>query len=199
MPERHGVRYGLPVSDDAAVLSGFLSGHSESHARVDRWILEALRTQAFSLGSDTEDVAQEVRRKLLISFRDERFRGESSLRTYVWKVAQRAAIDHARTRRRRIAPVPLEWEPVSDQEGPDAGLFLASRRTVFQKLMASLGEECRRLWELIFFEDLPYAEVARRLGITEGNVKVRALRCRNRAKEIYRGGVTSPPAGRPSP
>jgi RNA polymerase sigma factor (sigma-70 family) len=180
-------------------MAGFLEGQHDSHARVDRWILEALRTRAFSLGAETEDVAQEVRRKLLLSFRDERFRGEASLRTYVWKVAQRAAIDHARTRRRRIEPVPLESEPPSGEAGPDEGLERASRRALFLKLMENLGAECRRLWELIFFEDLPYAEVARRLAITEGNVKVRAYRCRHRAMEIHRGGVTSPAPRRPSP
>jgi RNA polymerase sigma-70 factor (ECF subfamily) len=186
------------VSDDAAVMAGFLEGQRESHSQIDRWILEVLRTRAFSLGSDTEDVAQEVRRKLLLSFREERFRGEASLRTYVWKVTQRAAIDHARARRRRIEPLPLEVEPAGTLEGPDQRLEAASRRAVFQSLLESLGDDCRRLWELIFFEELPYAEVGRRLGITEGNVKVRALRCRVRAREIYLERVTSGEVRRPS-
>ena len=59
-----------------AVISGFLRGERDCHAQVDRWIHEVLGHRRFSLGSDLDDVAQEVRRKLLLSFRAERFRGD---------------------------------------------------------------------------------------------------------------------------
>jgi RNA polymerase sigma-70 factor, ECF subfamily len=180
-----------------AVISGFLRGEHDCHAQVDRWIHEVLGHRRFSLGSDLDDVAQEVRRKLLLSFRAERFRGDSSLRTYVWKAAQRAVIDHARSRRRRSV-VPLEsLPPVPALETADGNVTERDRRDVFRRVMETLDEGCRHLWALIAFEELPYAEIARRLGTTEGNVKVRALRCRAKATEIARALVTSPGAGRP--
>lgn len=180
-----------------AVISGFLRGERECHAQVDRWILEVLGHRRFSLGPDLDDVAQEVRRKLLLSFRAERFRGEASLRTYVWKAAQRAVIDHARARRRRSS-LPLEaLPPLPAADTADSGLTERDRREVFRRVMETLDAECRRLWALIAFEELPYAEIALRLGTTEGNVKVRALRCRAKASAIARALVTSPPGGRP--
>jgi RNA polymerase sigma factor (sigma-70 family) len=180
-----------------AVISGFLRGERDCHAQVDRWIHEVLGHRRFSLGSDLDDVAQEIRRKLLLSFRAERFRGEASLRTYVWKAAQRAVIDHARSRRRR-GGVPLEsLPPVPAQETADGALTERDRRDVFRRVMERLDADCRRLWALIAFEELPYAEIARRLGTTEGNVKVRALRCRAKAAEIARALVTSPGGARP--
>jgi RNA polymerase sigma factor (sigma-70 family) len=180
-----------------AVISGFLRGERDCHAQVDRWIHEVLGHRRFSLGPDLDDVAQEVRRKLLLSFRAERFRGDASLRTYVWKAAQRAVIDHARARRRRSG-VPLEeLPPLPARETADGNVTERDRRDVFRRVMETLDEDCRRLWALIAFEELPYAEIARRLGTTEGNVKVRALRCRAKATEIARRLVTSPSEERP--
>ena len=156
------------------------------------YVSDTTRLRRFSLGSDLDDVAQAVRRKLLLSFRAERFRGEASQRTYVWKAAQRAVIDHARARRRRPG-VPLEaLPPVPAVETADGSVTERDRRDVFRRVM-----ECRRLWALIAFEELPYAEIARRLGITEGNVKVRALRCRAKATEIARVLVTPVGGERP--
>lgn len=181
----------------AALIAGFLKGESDCHAQVDRWIHEVLSHRRLALGADLEDVAQEVRRKLLLSFRAERFRGESSLRTYVWKAAQRAAIDHGRGRRRRPS-VPLEWaRPPMSADTADGDVAARDRRAIFQRVLERIDEDCRRLWSLIAFDELPYAEIAHRMGISEGNVKVRALRCRAKATEIVQALVTPPGTERP--
>ena len=180
----------------AALISGFLNGESDCHAQVDRWIHEVLSHRRLALGDDLQDVAQEVRRKLLLSFRAERFRGEASLRTYVWKAAQRAAIDHGRARRRRLS-LPLDAvEPPAAPDTADAEVAARDRRTLFRSVLERLDPDCRRLWALIAFEELPYATIAGRLGITENNVKVRALRCRAKATGIAQALVTSRPGER---
>lgn len=184
---------------DDALVAGFLSGQAESHRQVDRWIREVVASRGLRLGADAEDVAQEVRRKLLSALRQGRFEGRSSLRTYVWRVAQSTAIDHLRSRARRPS-VSLDDVPetASPQAGPDAALERRERRQALRHVFASLGEDCRRLWALIVFEELPYAAIAGRLGISEGNVKVRALRCREKARQLHAERVTSAAAGRPS-
>ncbi len=184
--------------DDAAVIAGFLAGDADSHRQVDRWIREVLRHRGFGLGADAEDVAQEVRRKLLVALRERRFQGDASLRTYVWKAAQCAAIDQLRSRARRAVVAPLDEarEPAA-RETAESGLLETERRTLAQRVLDGMDGECRRLWALIVFEQLPYAEIGRRLGLTEGNVKVRALRCRRKACDMYRALVTPGPLERP--
>ena len=185
--------------DDAGLIAGYLAGDGECHRQVGRWIDEVLRARAFGLGAEREDAGQEAHRRLLIAFREGRFQGRSSLRTYVWRVAQSCGIDHLRARARRPAsPLDEAPEPVAEHGGPDAPLEREERRRLFARVLDALGEECRRLWTMAIFEELPYAAIAERLGISEANVKVRALRCRTRAGEIYRGLVTSAPPGRPS-
>jgi RNA polymerase sigma factor (sigma-70 family) len=181
--------------DDPVLIDGFLAGRRESHRQVDAWIGEVLRR--FPLGPDREDVAQDVRRKLFESLRRGRFDGRASLRTYVWKAAQCAAIDHARTRRRRPTPLTLEDAPDPPAPPGEDPLEAQERRAAFDRVMASLSEGCQALWAMIVFEELGYPEIAGRLGISAGAVKVRALRCRAEASRRWRGQVTEGRAERP--
>ncbi len=51
-------------------------------------------------------------------------------------------------------------------------------------LLDLIGENCRNLWRLIFFDELTYKEIAQKLGISEAAVKVRAFRCKEEARVI---------------
>lgn len=184
-----------PRPTDAALVSGFLEGDIESHRLVGGWIAEVLRYKGLGLGGDAEDLSQDVKRKLLISLRGDRFRGAASLRTYVWKATQRTVIDHFRARRLRRGGVDPDQVPEPQDASPDAHDQVVSRE-VLGRLMKLLGEECRKLFILAFLEDRPYAEIARTLGATEGAIKTRMVRCRAHAAEIHRALVTSAPAGR---
>jgi RNA polymerase sigma factor (sigma-70 family) len=173
--------------DDAELIRGFLEGRAEAHDRIDGWIEEVLRSRHFLLGSDREDVAQEVRRKLLGPFRAGNFLGQARLRTYVWRAAQHAALNHLRGRRRRpTGPLEDVPEPASPGVDPVQALVLEERRSLARRILAGMGEECRRLWALAVFEELPYRAIARQWGVSEAAVKVRALRCRRKAVEAYR-------------
>ena len=187
------------VRRDAELVRGFLEGEAASVRQVDAWIREVLGHGRLRLGPDMEDVAQEVRRKLIVSLRAGRYRGEAGLRTYVWRAAQHAAIDLIRLRRTQAFPPAPEGrrDPADLGPSPEALLLREERRALFTRVLAHLGEECRRLFHFIVFDELGYAEVARRLGATEGAVKVRALRCREQAARIYQT-VTAQAPGRPS-
>jgi RNA polymerase sigma-70 factor (ECF subfamily) len=184
------------TSDETLVL-GFLDGDRSASLQVDAWLRQVLGHPALGLGAEAEDVAQDVRRKLVVSWRAGRFQGSSSLRTYVWRAAQHAAIDHIRARRARPADVALDEaaEPAASTLDPQAAVLQDERRRLFERVLALLAEECRDLLQLIAFDELGYAEIARRLGTTEGAVKVRALRCRQRAVHAY-GSVTAGRSGR---
>lgn len=183
---------------DDALIQGFLAGDAVCAGQVSVWIGEVLRHPRLRLGQDAEDVAQQVRRKLLMSFRDDRFTGASSLRTYVWRVAQHAAIDHLRARRAKPAAFSLDEipDPPDRAATPEGGLLQDERRALFARVLARLAQGCRDLFHLIVFEELSYAEIAARLRVTEGAIKVRALRCREQAVAEFKS-VTSGSARRP--
>jgi RNA polymerase sigma-70 factor, ECF subfamily len=180
------------VRSDEAVIRGFLDGEAAAASQISAWIFEVLRNPRLGLGHDAEDVAQEVRRNLFVAFRDGRFAGHASLRTYVWRVAQHASIDRIRARRAKPidAAADAAAEPPHPGPSPEDAVLRRERREVFARILASLGEDCRNLFHLIVFEELSYAEIARRLQATEGAIKVRALRCREKAVAEYKS-VTS--------
>jgi RNA polymerase sigma factor (sigma-70 family) len=96
-------------------------------------------------------------------------------------------MNHLRGRRRRpTAPLDDAPEPEARGVDPAQALAMEERRALARRILAGLGEECRRLWTLAVFEELPYRAIARRIGVSEGTVKVRALRCRRKAAELYR-------------
>jgi RNA polymerase sigma-70 factor, ECF subfamily len=185
--------------DDAGLIAGYVAGEAECHRQVDRWIDEVLRRRTLALGAEREDAGQETRRRLLLALRDGRFEGRCSLRTYVWRLAQSAAIDQLRARARRGRPASLDDVPEPVAGGhPGEGLEREERRRLFARVLEEMGVDCRKLWAMAVFEELPYAQIAARLGIEEGTVKVRARRCRVRAAELFRQLVTSAGGGRPS-
>ncbi|MHA1778494.1 MAG: RNA polymerase sigma factor [Candidatus Heimdallarchaeaceae archaeon] len=51
---------------------------------------------------------------------------------------------------------------------------------VFQKL----DKECRELIKVVFLEDIKYSEIASRLGISEGTLRVRIHRCKEKAMRL---------------
>ena len=54
-----------------------------------------------------------------------------------------------------------------------------------------LPEDCRKLWGLVYGEGLPAPEVARRLGISDVNARVRIHLCLEKARELGRQSASS--------
>ena len=195
---RRGLQCAAMPPSDPELIEGLLGGSVSCVAQIDAWIGEVLRHPGLRLGSDVEDVAQKVRHKLVVALRGGRFQGTARLRTYVWRAAQHAAIDHLRQRRARPFPLSIDdvAEPSDPAASPESALLQEERRALFARVLERLEEACRQLFHLIVFDELGYAEIARRLETTEGAIKVRALRCREKAVREYRA-VTEERAPRP--
>ena len=183
---------------DTELVQGFSAGNEACARQIDIWIGEVLRHPRLRLGSDAEDAAQQVRSKLLISLRGGSFRGASTLRTYVWRIAKHTAIDHLRKRHARPSAHSIDdvAEPADPAASPEAILLKQERRELLARVLSSLGDGCQKLLQLIAFDELSYQEIASRLQTTEGAIKVRALRCREKAVLAYKS-VTSNSESRP--
>ncbi len=79
----------------------------------------------------------------------------------------------------------------SSESGPDdplGSLLSEERRAEVRRALEQLGEEDREILTLTYAEALRTAEIARRLGTSEGNVRVRRHRALGRLATIL--GVT---------
>jgi len=132
---------------------------------------------------EAEDVAQEV--FLNLHRNGHRFRQEARFSTFVYRVAVNAALNRQRSLRRRRARVEglmqrqesghdLPYTP----RGPEDAVLGSELRTRLQREILELVETLRAPLVLHDVEGLPYAEIARVLGVAEGTVKSRIHRAR---------------------
>ena len=83
---------------------------------------------------------------------------------------------------RRSTREVVDAEPLAD--GDDRELAGTALRLTVEQALGALGEGDRRLLSMRYGEDLTQAEVARRLGVPEGTVKVRLHRARRRLRGL---------------
>lgn len=134
--------------------------------------------------SDAADVLQDVFVKVFK--RVGQFQGESSLKTWIYRIAVHEASNHRRSwlRRFRREPVSLEegWvesrASQSRDDTPYQALEKAERQERVRKALASLAQPYRTVVVLREIEELSYEEIAQVLGIAEGTVKSRLMRGR---------------------
>jgi RNA polymerase sigma factor (sigma-70 family) len=172
------------------LLEGYLAGREKELHTVQTWVLTEIGLRYPWLRDEREDLAQRVHEKLLVSLRGGRFRHESTLRTFVTSIVHHTCIDAIRKRYLpRLADETGGTEP--DQRASDWGnpyLDLEERETtrILHRVLHLSSESCRRLWRMIFFDRIPYDEIAARLLIPSGTVKSRVFNCRQKALGLYR-------------
>ena len=163
---------------DPEITRGYVEGRREAYEIVDRWIRLVALSPVWGLGDRREDALQETRRRVYENLVREKFRGLSSLRTYIAQTAKFVCIEMLRAKIRHRADDIDAMELGDSSEGPEQQLLDDERVLLLKKALARLPERCRVLFEMIFREELRYDIIAERLGVAEGTVKSRASRCR---------------------
>ena len=171
----------------------YLAGDPAATAQVDGWLAAAAGSFRRRLFCDWDDLLQEIRLEVLRLLRGGSFRGDSSLKTYLWQVACHTCLDAVRRQRRRIfvgleavENLPTSTDSPFDSLAGREGTELALRA------LATQSRECRDLWEQIL-RGMSYREIGRQLGVTEGALRVRAHRCRQCAVAAYRAAAGRAP------
>jgi len=127
-----------------------------------------------------EDLLQDIRLAIWTAL--PRFRGDASMRTFVFRIAHNRALTHVWQRKK--AGQHEEAEDVVDaRESPEASAIQNANRVKLVEAIRGLHIPFRQVITLAL-EDLSHAEIAVVLGISENNVAVRMNRARNLLKEI---------------
>jgi RNA polymerase sigma-70 factor (ECF subfamily) len=182
----------LPATnEDASLVAELQAGSEEAFT----YLLGVYQNPVFNLVSrilenpvEAPDVLQDVFIKVFKGIRQ--FHGDSSLKTWIYKIAVHEASNHRRGWRRR------HWhEPMSiDDRGADTALAAAEarasgetpyrlleqaeRQELLRRALASLAQSYRTVVVLREIEGLAYDEIAQVTGMAEGTVKSRLTRGR---------------------
>ncbi len=116
--------------------------------------------------TDCDDLVSEILSQVMENISSGKFRGESSLGTFVYTITSRRIIDYIRekTRVMKFAPEP---EPFPD---PQETL---EQKEMSEKVQAALGKlkpKYRNALYLYYYQELSREEVAARLGISPRKV-----------------------------
>jgi RNA polymerase sigma-70 factor (ECF subfamily) len=184
----------VEASSEAALVAELRAGSEEAFA----YVLAVYQNPVYNLiahivedGTDAADVLQDVFLKVFRGIRG--FHGESSLKTWIYRIAVHEASNHRRSwLRRRLREVfSLDGDPAPlarhlaapREEAPDRALEQAERQELVRRALASLAQPYRTVVVLREMEGLTYDEIARMLGIAEGTVKSRLMRGRELLKQ----------------
>ncbi len=165
---------------DAATIEGFLRGDATAAAAIDDWIARAAGAFRGRLGARWEDLLQDARLEILRLLRRSSFRGESTLKTYVWRVVNHACLHQLRAQRRwRFEETDFDLQPGREPSPFDSARGREAARLLL-RVLERVPQECRELWRMIL-DGLSYQEMSASLGVAAGTLRVRVLRCRQRA------------------
>lgn len=143
--------------------------------------------------ADSEDLTQEVFLKVHSSLGN--FRGDSSLSTWIYRIATNTAMDHLRkSLPRRAEPAgswPTDDEPLPEEDKqqvqsaplPDTQLIRKEMNECIRGIVDGLPANYRTVLILGDIEGLTNKETADVLGLSVETVKIRLHRARTRLKE----------------
>jgi RNA polymerase sigma-70 factor (ECF subfamily) len=192
---------GLPATNEEAPLIAELQAGSEE---AFAYLLGVYQNPVFNLVShilenqpDAADVLQDVFIKVFKGIRQ--FHGDSSLKTWIYKIAVHEASNHRRgwTRRHWHEPLSIDdtgaavalsaAEARASSETPYQLLEQAERQELLRRALASLAQPYRTVVVLREIEGLAYEEIGQVTGMAEGTVKSRL----RRGRELLRKKLVS--------
>lgn len=168
------------AAEDQDMVARFLRGDTDAVGTVDGWISRAAWPYQRRLANRWDDVLQDIRLEITRLLSQGKFRGESSLRTYLWRVINHTCLDKIRSEGKRQWTDLEEIEKGTAGPPPESAPLRHEERDLLWRVLQKASRDCREMWRMIL-AGLSYRDMSVRLGVAEGTLRVRALRCREKA------------------
>ena len=113
---------------------------------------------------DADDIFQETVVSFIDSVQKSKFRQESGIRTFLISISKNLWYNEIRRRQRAINRERL-FEADHNQEDPDVSEIIQDRELKKQlnQLLLNLGDSCRKVLELFYYENLTMKEIVSHL------------------------------------
>jgi RNA polymerase sigma-70 factor (ECF subfamily) len=175
-------------AEDAEVVRRYLQGEAQAVGTVDGWIARAAYPYQRRLANRWDDVLQDIRLEVTRLLMQGKFRGESSFKTYLWRVVSHTCLDQIRADSR------VKWTEIDGEDAEEPSFVATSPanespearsevKDLLLRVLERVPAECRELWRMIH-AGLSYREMSLRLEVAEGTLRVRVLRCREKAVAV---------------
>jgi RNA polymerase sigma-70 factor, ECF subfamily len=157
---------------DMELIDRWKAGDSRAATRLVGRHSQALARFAASAGErdGVEELVQDTFVRAFASL--DSFRGESSLRTWLFTIERRLMLDRRRAERRSRETVPVEESDQVSEYGALDGLIAEEAQERVRKSLDALSPTQREVFTLRVQQGLSYKEIAEVVGSTEGATRV---------------------------
>lgn len=174
--------------EDAEVIRCILDGDKEAFSKLQnkyKYIVSAIVRKVIRDEDDVDDLTQETFIKAYRAIST--FNFDYAFSSWLYKIASNACIDFLRKKRYYTVSLSRPMYPnnpdyifeVEDTNSlPDIELIKSEKAEVVEAAIAALPEKYRTIINLRHSEELDYAEIAERLKLPLGTVKVNLFRAR---------------------
>ncbi|XOV67060.1 MAG: RNA polymerase sigma factor [Fluviicola sp.] len=179
---------GKPL-DDSEILQQFSQGGQQAElafrALVDQYgpaLYRQIRGMAKS-HELTNDILQDVFVKVYQNLSE--FKGDSALYTWMFRIARNETLNFLQKEQRRSG-VDVD-EPILEIKAGHAALDQISGDEISQLLqnaIDTLPDKQAAVFQMKYFEDLPYHEISKRLGTSEGALKASFFHAKKKIQEF---------------
>jgi RNA polymerase sigma-70 factor (ECF subfamily) len=169
---------------DGGLIERWKAGDSRAATELVRRHADALARFAVSSGerSEIEELVQDTFVRAFSSI--DSFRGESSLRTWLFTIERRLMLDRRRSERRQRMTVPVEpADAVTEYDALDT-LLAEEAESRVRKAVDALSPTQREVFSLRVEQGMSYKEIAEIAGTTEGAARVHYHNAMRAVKEF---------------
>lgn len=182
--------------DPAGMIARILNGDQQQFATLMRLYNRALFRAARSILRNDQEAEDALQEAWLEAYRKlASFRGESSLSTWLTRIAINAALGRRRQQARRAEVISLwsDGEAAQQEEvmkavdphmSPELETMRGEMRVVLEHAIDALPEQFRTVFILRALEEMASEEVAAVLGIPEATARSRFFRARAMLREM---------------
>ena len=169
---------------DRKLIERWKAGDSRAATELVGRHADALARFAVSAGerSEIEELVQDTFVRAFASIHS--FRGESSLRTWLFTIERRLMLDRRRSERRQRATVPVQpADAVTEFDALDS-LLAEEAESRVRKAVYALSPMQREVFLLRVEQGMSYREIAEIVGSTEGAARVHYHNAMRAVKEF---------------
>ena len=175
---------------DADLVERLKKGDAKALDELYRRHREAAYGIAYRLVGSREDALEVVQESFIHVMRGiQTFRGQSSFRTWLYRIVTHAALDYRRWRALRVADsldsdTSTEPAALATDRSPQDAAADRDLGAAIDKALSNISEKNRAALILYAIEGMSYKEVAEVLGISIGTVMSRIFNARQRLREL---------------
>ncbi len=191
MQQKQNNRINTIKNDDLAIIEEILNGNKNLFSVLQKKYSKLIKTLIRKMIKDEDDVEDLVQETFIKAYKSlDRFQSNYTFSSWIYKIASNSCIDFLRKKRLNIVSLDQPFTNKNDDEDnihleiednsyqPDIEFINNERKNALIDSIENLPEKYKIIIKMRHEEELDYNEIAEKLNLPLGTVKVHLFRAR---------------------